>query len=183
MFFKTTQSYLEIKIPFWGALGMALLGVQPARQEQVPVLVRSFWWLPFLQVAWRKLPCTPTGSTCGDWWAASPTSHSQLTTTFRWWRMLPMGRTSTHVGPSDKRGVPVLRTRPVLVCVAERELADPVLYSWTMFAIWEGDKAKGKPRNKKKEHFSSLSLSFPLLSCPNETKHFVYEPCPLPLKC
>lgn len=77
----------------------------------------------------------------------------------------------------------MLRTRPVLVCVAERELADPVLYSWTMFAIWEGDKAKGKPRNKKKEHFSSLSLSFPLLSCPNETKHFVYEPCPLPLKC
>lgn len=74
-----------------------------------------------------------------------------------------MGRTSTHVGPSDKRGIPVLRTRRVLVCVAERELADAVLYSRTMFAIWEGDKAKGKQK-KKKNTFPSHSLSFPLLS-------------------
>lgn len=77
--------------------------------------------------------------------------------------MPPMGRTSTHVGPSDKRGIPVLRTRRVLVCVAERELADAVLYSRTMFAIWEGDKAKGKQK-KKKNTFPSHSLSFPLLS-------------------
>lgn len=61
----------------------------------------------------------------------------------------------------------MLRTCRVLVCVAERELADAVLYGRTMFAVWEGDKAKGK-RKKKKEERSSVS--FPLLSSPFLTK-------------
>lgn len=149
---------------------MALLGMQPAKQEQLLVLVRrSFWELPFPQGAWRKSPCTRTGSTCGGWWAASPTSRSPLTTTSRWWRMLPTGRTSTRVGPSDKRGIPVLRTRRVRACVAERELADTVLYSRTMLPVWEGDKAKGKPKNKGKKR-TFPPLSFPLLSSPSPSK-------------
>lgn len=60
-----------------------------------------------------------------------------------------MGRTSTRVGPSDKRGIPVPRTRRVFACVAERKLAATALYGWPTFAIREADRAKGKPENKK----------------------------------
>ncbi|KAF2984643.1 hypothetical protein EK904_012564, partial [Melospiza melodia maxima] len=83
---------------------------------------------------------------------------------------------------TDKSGTPALRTRRVRACVAEREPADTDLCSQTVLPVWEGDKAKGKPKNKEKKK-NVIPLSFPLLSCPNETKHFVYEPCPLPLKC
>lgn len=34
-----------------------------------------------LKAAWRKSPCTPTGSTAEAWWAACPTSPSPPTTT------------------------------------------------------------------------------------------------------
>lgn len=50
-----------------------------------------------------------------------------------------MGRTSTRVGPSDKRGI-----RHVLACAAEHELAATALYGQPMSTIWEGDRAKGK---------------------------------------
>lgn len=128
---------------------MALPGVQCARLEQTPVSMESFSSLPFPQVAWRKLPCTRTGSTCGAWWAASPTSRCQLTTTSRWWRMLLMGRTSTHVGPSDRRGIVVLRMHHVLVCVA-KHMAGLCLPSGKV------TEPKGHPFTPpKKEHFSS----------------------------
>lgn len=62
----------------------------------------------------------------------------------------------------------MLRTRRVLVCVAERELADAVLYGRTMFAVWEGDKAKGKP--KKKRRTLVRLIPSPFLSFPDQVK-------------
>lgn len=82
--------------------------------------------------------------------------------------MLPTGRTSTRVGLSDKRGIPVLRTRPVLVCVAERELADAVLYSRTCLPSGKVTKPKGNPKtNKQKNIFPSPSIFFPVQMKPS----------------
>lgn len=44
-------------------------------------------------------------------------------------------------------------------------------------------KPKGNPKKKRKEGTFSPLIPSPFLSWPNETKCFVYEPCPLPLKC
>jgi len=72
-----------------------------------------------------------------------------------------MGRTSTHVGTSDKRGILVPRTRHVLACVAEHEMAATALYGQPVFTIWEGDRANGNLLPKKKNAFPSPFLSFP----------------------
>lgn len=54
-----------------------------------------------LKVAWRRSPCTRTGSMLEAWWAACPTSPCPPTTTWRWWRTPPTARTST---PAPTRG-------------------------------------------------------------------------------
>lgn len=129
--------------------------------EQEHMLVKSVSSLPFPQVAWRRSPCTPTGSTCEGWWAASRTSRCLPTTTSPWWRMQLTGRTSTRVGPSDKRGALELRTHPVLVCAAESELAATALHSRTTVTIrrWQSQRETLRKR--------TFSLSFPLLTKPN----------------
>mgnify|MGYP001858567231 CR=1 FL=1 len=70
-----------------------------------------------------------------------------------------MGRTSTPVGPSDKRRTRVARTRPVLVYAAESQLA-AALRGQTTVAIREDDRAKG----------DTLKNIFPLLSSAVQTK-------------
>lgn len=70
-----------------------------------------------------------------------------------------MGRTSTPVGPSDKRKARVARTRPVLVSAAESQLA-ATLHGRTTVAIREDDRAKG-------DTLKTFSLSFSSLTRPN----------------
>ena len=53
------------------------------------------------QVEWRKSLCTLTGSTCEASWAAFLISPCPPITTFPWWKMLWMGKTSTLAEPSN----------------------------------------------------------------------------------
>lgn len=60
-----------------------------------------------------------------------------------------MGRISTRVGPSDKRGIPVPRTRHALACVAERELAAIALHGRLCSPSVKVTETKGNPKRKK----------------------------------